>query len=184
MGRFWNEVKIAKGFLKGKVDHERTMALYRYCDLITPELVSKFKVSCSKGCSHCCYQLVELRRFEMKAVLWYVKRNKVFIDRQHLMKQRIIDWQDPGVEVRHRKCVFLNGDHRCDIYPVRPMACRSHFVVSESDLCDSGKHFRGTVVSIDKRPFMAASHAASPITPISDKMYLHELLSVEDRWKK
>lgn len=95
-------------------------------------------ISCRKGCSGCCYLEVQMSRLEARAILEYCKRYGKYFDTAVLRKQAALT----GIAYLaspHGKCVFLK-DHQCSIYPVRPLACRKHFVYSDPSLCNVKKY--------------------------------------------
>jgi Fe-S-cluster containining protein len=84
------------------------------CKLITSELV------CSSGCSHCCYMAVAVSTYEAEMISRFTGRALAtkgdtlnFIKGEDVAKYA-------GVP-----CTFLK-DGKCEIYPVRTIACRLH----------------------------------------------------------
>lgn len=84
---------------------------------------------CTKGCSHCCYMAVEVSSFEADMISRYLGRNKategqvISIDNVEEAKQE----QDRSVrKYTGVKCSLLGDDGKCTVYPVRPIACRTH----------------------------------------------------------
>ncbi len=49
------------------------------------------------------------------------------------------------VEERPRRCPFLNEDHGCTIYPVRPLICRTYAVMNHQTIGAAAEHNRGAV---------------------------------------
>ena len=48
-------------------------------------------------------------------------------------------------EERPRRCPFLSPDHRCTIYPVRPLICRTYAVMNQQTIAAAAERSRGTV---------------------------------------
>lgn len=94
--------------------------------------------SCTKGCHLCCRQSVNVYTSEAAVIGAYCKENGIEISKEYLKKQLMFGWK----EIAKKDCgwcVFLkNGE--CSIYPVRPIACRNHFVISPPHLCDTVKY--------------------------------------------
>ena len=47
-------------------------------------------------------------------------------------------------EERPRRCAFLNEDHGCTIYPVRPLICRTYAVMNHQSIGEAAERSRGT----------------------------------------
>jgi len=95
------------------------------------------KIPCAKGCSFCCYLIVEITASEAELMTKEANRLGVVIDRNALNKQlphaTVQKWS--ALPYHQRKCVFLkNGS--CSVYAQRPAACRKYFVVTDPKLCD------------------------------------------------
>lgn len=83
------------------------------------EQVPGFDISCTKGCWYCCQPNVLISEVEAKKIVSYLN------DNQHIT---LMDHDDS-------RCLFLNGDDACSIYPVRPLICRKTLVASDPELC-------------------------------------------------
>ena len=49
------------------------------------------------------------------------------------------------VEERPRRCPFLSEDHRCSIYPVRPLICRTYAVMNSRTIAQMVERYRDKV---------------------------------------
>jgi len=92
------------------------------------------KVSCRRGCSHCCYMFVDVFPHEAVALANKVKKGQYYnkeefeLQKDKTTPQEYVD--DP------RPCIFLK-EGECSVYADRPMTCRKYFVVNDSpDLCE------------------------------------------------
>jgi Fe-S-cluster containining protein len=95
-------------------------------------------VSCSKGCHFCCRQNVHTFPAEAQVIAAYCKEKEIEIPKDYLTEQLKYGWRELA-KTEVGWCVFLkNGE--CSIYPVRPSACRSYFVVSPPERCDVVKY--------------------------------------------
>jgi Fe-S-cluster containining protein len=115
-------------------------------------------VQCTEGCAHAagCCSLIVLT--EVTEAEYIVARNRAAVVRAYpkLVEQaRRIDSElgfevlemfgDREVERRaahayhamRMPCAFLDEQRRCTIYRDRPLACRTHFVLSDPALCAS-----------------------------------------------
>lgn len=103
-----------------KADRMLTFA-ERISEAVTPH------TACSKGCNHCCYMAVAVSSFEADLIGRYLGRNKVEAAAVPLEK-----YSDPSARensVEHFTgvpCTLLGADGKCSVYPVRPIACRTH----------------------------------------------------------
>jgi Putative zinc- or iron-chelating domain len=65
-------------------------------------------------------------------IINYCTENAIEIDKEYLEKQAAVGRKKYSELSR---CVFLK-DNMCSIYPVRPIACRKHWVKTDPSLCD------------------------------------------------
>jgi Fe-S-cluster containining protein len=126
------------------------------------EKTSHHKTSCTVGCDWCCYQLVMAGLYEGTMLAFYLAldgqmdRLEAFIDQGEEQEALLCSYgPDDAATVwfdRQVACPLLH-DHRCVLYPMRPMACATYCVVSPSENCQppSGK-------------MVAAVNAMLPIT--------------------
>lgn len=93
---------------------------------------NKKNITCSKGCTACCYIDIDVSYNEAAILVDYCKQNKIDIDINYLQEQ-----SNKGRKVFSSisKCIFLQ-DNLCAVYSVRPVACRKHWVKTEPSLCD------------------------------------------------
>jgi Fe-S-cluster containining protein len=85
---------------------------------------------CVKGCSHCCYMAVEVSAFEADMIGRYLGRRKA-TDGWHLSIDMDLKQAKQAQDESVRKytgvrCTLLGDDGKCTVYPVRPIACRTH----------------------------------------------------------
>lgn len=113
---------------------------------------------CKKGCSACCYQLIEVLNIEEAAIVEFINRLDEPIRKQIIVQLKA--WFDifeeftpdgrtlNGFDVFSHfakimanmsiKCPFL-VDNLCSIYEMRPLACRIHYVKSNPYLCEENR---------------------------------------------
>lgn len=84
---------------------------------VTPHL------ACKTGCSHCCYMSVAVSDLEAVTISRYtgLPMQSKQTARQFLLQSEQMVKKYTGVP-----CTFLNTKGACSIYPVRPIACRTH----------------------------------------------------------
>lgn len=110
-------------------------------------------VSCSKGCSHCCYQNVDITDDEAQLITDYAEEEGIAIDIDHLARQ-LVAKQTGGndgfnkLPYADRACVFLDDEGGCQIYKYRPLVCRKLLVASDPEQCDTKKGFGGMVTRL------------------------------------
>ena len=109
-------------------------AIDRYFDNAPEE--NKKEIQCKAGCTACCFIDVDISGDEAAIILNYCKENGIEIDREYLTKQAAVGRKTYSPLSR---CVFLK-DNLCSIYPVRPIACRKHWVKTDPSLCDFSKN--------------------------------------------
>lgn len=123
------------------------------------------KVSCGKGCSHCCHLLVEIFWEEARELAsWIVSLPS---EQQAQWMPKVINNADAFVSLcskkkhwdvysrsfsdedlefpdslcdeyfykNQRPCSFLGADGACQSYNNRPSSCRLHLVTSDPELC-------------------------------------------------
>lgn len=123
------------------------------------------KISCKKGCDHCCHLLVEVAWDEALELAYWIKdqpepNQSEFVNKvrhnaaearavfsQHPAGKRycqpVTDLEDIPAELfddyfynKRRPCPFLQ-DKSCLVYAYRPSPCRMHLVVSDPVFCSA-----------------------------------------------
>ena len=97
---------------------------------------NKKEIQCKAGCTACCFIDVDVSADEAAAIVNYCNENAIEIDKEYLEKQAAVGRKKYSELSR---CVFLKDD-LCSIYPVRPIACRKHWVKTDPALCDFSKN--------------------------------------------
>jgi hypothetical protein len=93
---------------------------------------NKKEIQCKTGCTACCFIEIDISGDEAAVIVDYCRENGIEIDREYIIKQAAAGRKTYSALSR---CVFLKDD-LCSIYPVRPVACRKHWVKSDPSLCD------------------------------------------------
>ena len=118
-----------------------------------------FRISCKKGCSICCNQMVPVSKPEAFFLLDLV-RERLPADIREKVRERIrqiaATLEESGIASRLDKSRLLEEDHdrlgedyfklgmpcpflaengACGIHPLRPTACREYNVVTPAELC-------------------------------------------------
>ena len=117
---------------------EATQSVYKAIDdffIAAPE-ENKKEIQCKKGCTACCFIEIDVSGDEAAVIIDYCRENGMEIDREYLTKQAAVGRKSYSDLSR---CVFLK-DNLCTIYPVRPIACRKHWVKTDPALCDFSKN--------------------------------------------
>ena len=119
------------------------LAIYRIIDEWSAAEItdSGLQLACRPGCDFCCHQLVtcteiewtEIKKYieslDSKRRYWFSRRLQPFRrDWKRWYRKRPVDFQPNPLKVYRdwlgKPCPFLN-EGRCDIYPVRPIDCRT-----------------------------------------------------------
>ncbi|MEO6540738.1 MAG: YkgJ family cysteine cluster protein, partial [Ferruginibacter sp.] len=93
---------------------------------------SKKEIQCKAGCTACCFIDVDVSGDEAAIIIDYCTENGIEVDKVYLTEQAAAGRKSYSALSR---CVFLKDD-LCSIYPVRPIACRKHWVKTDPALCD------------------------------------------------
>lgn len=134
--REYLETKAAEGTLTA------VLCAYKTIDTLLSEGLAKNpeqQISCYNcTAAYCCHQSVEISEAEASVIAQYCKENNIIIPRKYLQKQLAHNRNEIAF-VGCSACVFLKNN-RCSVYPVRPASCRTHYVVTPIELCDTKKH--------------------------------------------
>ena len=125
----------------------RALKVFREIDPQLEEQSKRLGVTCTKGCASCCYLLVGVVFAEARAIAAHLAAD---LSRTALLELRAgLDAATPSLVgirnrdeylLRQQPCIFLRPGEKpwsgsCSIYPVRPLACRLHLVVSAPERC-------------------------------------------------
>jgi len=122
----------------------RRLVLYRHIDEAVEGFVEKHsvKLSCTKGCAACCYQLTKLDLASAIALAEEIRASAAWRDRLEELHERLREASTigPMSSLKYfnlqRPCVLLDITTRtCTAYAGRPPACRYYFVISDAALC-------------------------------------------------
>ncbi len=86
-------------------------------------------LACREGCDWCCYLTVGTAVPEVVRIVDYLRRT-LTPEQLHAFRERVVQLDDQRRRLKAARrgpvrlpCIFL-VDHRCSIYPVRPLTCR------------------------------------------------------------
>lgn len=117
------------------------MELYSGMDAeVEKRALPNFKISCSKGCAHCCYLLAVATFAEALLIAERLLARDDWREWVGKLKTAAIRTNYSGINKQNyfekgHPCVFLGEDKLCQIYEFRPAACRYHFVISPPENC-------------------------------------------------
>jgi Fe-S-cluster containining protein len=100
-------------------------------------------VACKDGCDWCCYQLVPVSVPEVLRIVAYLREHMSDAESSSVAQRlRALDKATRGLTSEQRvripkPCAYLHN-HRCTIYPVRPLAC-VEFTSYDVQVCKRGK---------------------------------------------
>lgn len=146
-------------------------AIDKYFDNAPEE--NKKGIQCKTGCTHCCFIDVDISEDEAAIILNYCNENGIAIDKEYLEKQAAVGRKKYSEISR---CVFLK-DNLCSIYPVRPIACRKHWVKTDPSLCDFSNNIAHRVSGYFdiNTEILASAVLNAETTGTFEKMMLDEL---------
>ena len=123
--------------------------------------IGAIKNQCRKGCSHCCYQpieivsheelpIVEFIRSEMNPDLYLIVRRQIALWAAHFNEHYVDLGSNKTInnisEVNRLYREKVNSDklacpflvnNLCSIYKARPLACRSHIEIESATKCEN-----------------------------------------------
>lgn len=99
---------------------------------------SPHNIACSKGCSFCCFQMVDITNDEAELLTAFAEEKGIDIDYDTLEEQ-IVSSNDEymALKAKVRRCIFLDKKGECSVYEHRPMACRKLVAVTDPKFCDT-----------------------------------------------
>jgi Fe-S-cluster containining protein len=123
------------------------------------EIIEQEKKCCTKGCSFCCYQQIEIVDIEKEVIIDFLN-DKVDENTKEIIKENLNNWLDffdentPNNKVLNGQDVFVDFknkigkrglkcplliDNLCSIYEMRPITCRIHYAEHSPEKCDENK---------------------------------------------
>jgi Fe-S-cluster containining protein len=116
--------------------------LQLYAELEGPlhQALEGHPISCKPRCTHCCYMMtlcgmqegLIMANWVMDSLTWKHHVREL----RKAAKVMAAAGTTQGDHFRKKKpCVFLNKEDLCDVYDVRPAACRFYYVVSPPEDC-------------------------------------------------
>lgn len=79
------------------------------------------------GCGECCTggrdRYVAVQPQEQRRICDFLGLSWDWFRRRYIVR---VDARTEGLRLERGRCVFLDGEHRCKIYRVRPVQCRTY----------------------------------------------------------
>jgi hypothetical protein len=156
---YWNKVQGPK---------ETMIDLYAELDGYEAERPQEVKdqISCRMGCAHCCHIDLHISEMEADVLLDYAEENNIPVYVGLLIEQK--EAGSGRSKLKNSGCVFLDGENKCKVYPVRPSNCRNYSVVTEPALCDNKVHEKGQVGRIPNYKAELLSSAMGNVSKAGD----------------
>jgi Fe-S-cluster containining protein len=141
-------------------------------------------LACKPGCAHCCKLLVHCLPHEAVDVVEYIRFSDRFTREQRaqiLERLRAVVKLTAGVDANVYRaldvaCPFLGEDHRCMVYPVRPLACHA-FGSTDVAVCKLEKEDDG------RSTFKAVPDSLLRLGATSGLFYTDYLRACLDWWE-
>ncbi|PEI52373.1 YkgJ family cysteine cluster protein [Bacillus pseudomycoides] len=99
------------------------------------------KAPCKKGCTACCFQQVSLQKIEAQRINIHINKKIKKVIKYNLKETKARKKVPSSLWTNRQSsiepCPFLDiTKGECSIYSIRPMHCRSHFVLSNPNMCN------------------------------------------------
>lgn len=124
---------------KSAILHPLKIAVMSAAQAATSKSLTVKGVACKQGCYACCQRYLMISVAEAMLVVEYAKSN----GKWEKMKKSAEDQRNLALEVKPAvwfklgiECPVLSNG-KCMAYPVRPLACSSHFVASPPEACST-----------------------------------------------
>lgn len=116
-----------------------TKGMYEQVDLLLQTYLRTVqpKISCDKGCSHCCYTQISPTAVELFSLAVGVLVTHTAAEVQQLLRHcselqaRFGSLAPEEWLQRRERCVLLNDQGQCSVYKFRPLVCRGWNSTSE-----------------------------------------------------
>jgi len=114
--------------------------LYTELDKHTETALTRFKTTCKKGCTSCCYLLATVSFTEALLIAETILAKPDWRDMLPKLRSAAQKTDHVGITrgsyfIKANPCVFLSDDRTCSIYSIRPACCRFHYVASPPENC-------------------------------------------------
>lgn len=108
------------------------------------------QITCIPGCSHCCNRLISVLTSEALIIYESIKKHELWNSIHEKLKEQSeiikkINGNQLSWYYTNTPCALLS-DNKCIVYPVRPVMCSVHHVISNPKSCHS------FTISDDYRP--------------------------------
>lgn len=112
------------------------MNLYASLEAEVNRVLSTTSVSCTKGCTHCCYMLTAISSLEGDLIAEYLLKSRRDMIKVAHRLERSAQVMSKAKKYRNyflerRPCALLDEKNKeCTIYEVRPSPCRYHYATT------------------------------------------------------
>lgn len=135
----WYYNQFLEGLLK-EGEEALVLAVYNFIEQkFTEEFKKGAQPTCfdnPKGCSFCCHINLDVHEAEAKLALGYAIEKGIPIDWEQVKMQAEAD-EYKTLPYSQKRCAFLQSDGACGVYEYRPIKCRTHFVKSSVENCNT-----------------------------------------------
>ena len=118
----------------------------------------KHTLSCSSGCSNCCYLPIEISVLEAIPIYRYLTQrgrwNAELVKKLIGHAEKTTFLSTPVWLLSHIACPLLTDDQKCGAYEVRPHHCRTMWATGDPHYCD-GQNFGAETSFVAKDELMA-----------------------------
>lgn len=120
-------------YRRALVDHDGPTVAHNFHRLIDEQLQQSLegyqgpRITCKKGCHHCCLIHVDITQHEAQLLIQQAEEMGIQIDWSRLWVQsrkNVTTWAE--LTQAQARCTFLDHDGSCRVYEYRPSYCRLH----------------------------------------------------------
>jgi Fe-S-cluster containining protein len=116
------------------------------CERWSAGAAEQLATMCRRGCHHCCYDLVTAQPFEAELIALKAPQPILerFVELSGAIAALVDKYAGATVEAcaawlaKATPCPALNALGECQIYELRPAACRSMLALSDPAMCSPG----------------------------------------------
>jgi len=107
---------------------------HNYIDNINEKSGLNKKLSCSAGCSFCCYSEIMMTHNEASLIYSFIEQFDIPFDRKLVTRQNAKKFH--RLKYADKRCAMLNENDKCSIYQHRPSICRLYNATTDPKDCD------------------------------------------------